>query len=1374
MSVPVNMSDATKKYRLNYVNSGREMSALIDKRRFSVLDSFMTECAEICGDGVISGWNVFIEEGSIFVSHGCGIIDRFFVESEYYVKKKDDILDGELVILEKDNDLRIVAKDKEFVCEAKCGFIHAVRKNLNGYFPPVKDLEEFFSSIGEYPLRSSFKNSRELEKAKKDRGNIRDEFLKGYVWNKNPENLFNLVEFVFSDLEKVDNGIVVGKIVAEPEMSVDDSGVKKIYRFQSRKETEAKSRISNSTHSGNNDYDSEKISLDNKNKTGIAIDYYDNVVTYQIHDGYLVSSERNEFVLGGIAIPDDRVKYDDKKNQVEIRFKRDISGLFNTYSGRIGDFEFTKKSATVRQFLEDALVEYSTHHAPISLDLGDLYRRRAEIQNQMIDVGDTFVFNNGDINVNLTLLKKRSVLGLSISSLTIRRLDHIEVVGVLQDKNIEGFDAGKIKRGTIARDRLPELSHANISRAGEMSHSDLEDELFVASTGMPRGIFENFAATVDALSGAQEEEVVRNKSIEVIIGAAEEKTEVEEFYFEKPDCASSIIVDCSGSMEYSDTSGEIRKKIIREIANNTINNEDGVVDIIYCGAKKINARFDDNSLFGLEMPIIINLNNPERTLYSFKTSGDKPSNKSIYECDGMTFTVVGTNKDSVFCSSISGEIRSEVMVRSSGEGPLKMVFESFVKVMPSNCSFVSFGVSGLEKEAEYFIGKIEINGLEMAHPSVSIWQGASEIADVNLGGSAALKLSGANEIYNDKSKFGFNGSSLQLYMSSSIESQAVFFIELVNGARIEWDIDIHKRSDDLSVSWIGESFFFDVVCEDGDYLDNMAVNFDIDSPYCKPSDKKEPMVLVNNFYESLRIGQKEVIDGKVTINVPTIPYDDYYSSSNETVMPEKDHFINSPVQFVKGVAKASVDSFYPDIHSVDISGLPFKFFGNEYRVMANIVGKDSSFSSQYFDETDIIFLSPINMNPEYSVDNNSIKSGFWVEKDNKVSVKSTVFDKFTLCKGKTASIKVVSADISCLREIESHFVDRRRADLYRGHEDVMEELRHIDGCSFLEIHNDKIVIKNGVLDYNFVVAEPSVLLVFHSIPINSEYSFLMTDILVAKNPVNFGVPELSKVDGNLNVSVSVNNFSEKIIRGVANIYSKNDNFESTVAPISDGEISFKVNSDFVGNVEIQVIHDGVCGIDRMYIDTPALSGEKSAKEMSLKSNCEKIVMSSSSEFFEIPLSFNGVEDGTMVQFVLGPSQPIYSGHFLTMRIEARFKRDGLDEILATTVNVCCPFEGVPTVEAPIASLSSDIDAIMETTKNISNCGQGLICEAIALSCKRLLQYKEDNRINSLSSKIFLITDQHEYYKDIDTKKIDGVANQLRDDSSLSIVPICVG
>ncbi len=346
------MPFVTKTYNLTKFQNGDLYSARSDFRRFSTVDYNMSSYVGIVGIGIITGWTIsHIDNLDIEVSPGDGIIDGFYVESPYSIKKRSEMIAGE-------HEIEVVRYDDIPEADMTAGektIYVAIIQLYNPSFNPTGDIENAYVKVSvpyemtlidnsdnyiyvtrkfteSYPASNDYP-SMTLTKPRESDYSIYDDYktaydayeaelqaIRDYKWRDNSLNHFT--EAVFNNsliYSPSSTKVLLGKVVTRSGMVVEinTNSVTSLQNMRSTIEKFAYSMLSTHIHGGNKLFDPDKIKLETDIRQATMTQYNasSNFATFQVMESkpteianghkhtYTVNSSGNGITVATIGNP---------------------------------------------------------------------------------------------------------------------------------------------------------------------------------------------------------------------------------------------------------------------------------------------------------------------------------------------------------------------------------------------------------------------------------------------------------------------------------------------------------------------------------------------------------------------------------------------------------------------------------------------------------------------------------------------------------------------------------------------------------------------------------------------------------------------------------------------------------------------------------------------------------------------------------------------------------------------------------------------------------------------------------------------------------------------------------------------------------------
>ncbi len=318
------MPRITPNFKLEHFHYGSTYSSDSDKRRFITLDYNLQSYIGVVGVGVLSGWvinntsNVNIE-----ITPGKGIINGFFAESPYVIKKRTQMASGE-------REIEIIRYDDQpepYMTSQEIADYQEVIRAYNPSFSISAPVENVFVKVStahsiELPDNSDLFIYGELPTAhtpypklvaetaiydslvlpvEEDYEDFATYFaalqqyetdLASYVamkWQDDPENHFTAVEFSYSTTRSNSaNKLYLGKVKTRSGSvsKIDSTGVDSLENMSSVIQKKATEIIKAHKHGGAKRYDPPKINLETDIRDAALYEYNYNsgIAIYKVLD----------------------------------------------------------------------------------------------------------------------------------------------------------------------------------------------------------------------------------------------------------------------------------------------------------------------------------------------------------------------------------------------------------------------------------------------------------------------------------------------------------------------------------------------------------------------------------------------------------------------------------------------------------------------------------------------------------------------------------------------------------------------------------------------------------------------------------------------------------------------------------------------------------------------------------------------------------------------------------------------------------------------------------------------------------------------------------------------------------------------------------
>ena len=81
----------TKYYNFDFLKRGQEYSAGIEETRFQTLNSVLQESFSLLGNGIVYGFDAYVQDSKVVIPYGRAIVNGFPVESSFEIKKEKNV-----------------------------------------------------------------------------------------------------------------------------------------------------------------------------------------------------------------------------------------------------------------------------------------------------------------------------------------------------------------------------------------------------------------------------------------------------------------------------------------------------------------------------------------------------------------------------------------------------------------------------------------------------------------------------------------------------------------------------------------------------------------------------------------------------------------------------------------------------------------------------------------------------------------------------------------------------------------------------------------------------------------------------------------------------------------------------------------------------------------------------------------------------------------------------------------------------------------------------------------------------------------------------------------------------------------------------------
>lgn len=303
----------TEHFKLEKFKRGSLYSAASDYRRFTTLDYNLESYVGIIGIGIISGWDLSKKSDLIVsISYGKGILNGFFGESPYSVKRRSQMEPPE-------QEIEIIRFDAEaepyLTNEEKADYISIVQEYNPSYSNPDPIENTFIKTSIPYSLEvendsdsyiyaeletnhlpypaltdSEFLSFSNLEQPKEEDYDDFFEYLSAneayneqllalyaYKWQTHEENRFTQVSFEkYSQRQSSPSKVYLGKVSARNGQitNINLDGVESLANMESTIVKNATKLIKQHKHRGSSPFDPPKIKLETDIREAVLVDFY--------------------------------------------------------------------------------------------------------------------------------------------------------------------------------------------------------------------------------------------------------------------------------------------------------------------------------------------------------------------------------------------------------------------------------------------------------------------------------------------------------------------------------------------------------------------------------------------------------------------------------------------------------------------------------------------------------------------------------------------------------------------------------------------------------------------------------------------------------------------------------------------------------------------------------------------------------------------------------------------------------------------------------------------------------------------------------------------------------------------------------------------
>ena len=309
------MPKKTQTYQLDYFRRGEFYNGpTSDFRHFTTLDYNMESYVGIVGVGIIDGWTIEQTTGlTVKVLPGKGIINGYFTESPYTVKRRSDMVAGdrEVEIFDETGVIpdkltpaervtyvsviqlydptfnpvgailnyyvKTVIPTEITLYDNDDNYIFAKLPDIANYkpYPELNDLTVLIDDLGNPPNRDDYSTYGSY-KAAKDIYDAKLETVHEYQWYLNSNNHYTAVDFE-KTLSRISSTykVLLGKVVTRNGIvsEIDITGIDSLVNLRSEIEKFTKEFLVNHVHGGSKAFDPPKVRLETDIRDTVLSDY---------------------------------------------------------------------------------------------------------------------------------------------------------------------------------------------------------------------------------------------------------------------------------------------------------------------------------------------------------------------------------------------------------------------------------------------------------------------------------------------------------------------------------------------------------------------------------------------------------------------------------------------------------------------------------------------------------------------------------------------------------------------------------------------------------------------------------------------------------------------------------------------------------------------------------------------------------------------------------------------------------------------------------------------------------------------------------------------------------------------------------------------
>jgi hypothetical protein len=491
---------------MSYFGEGHVYSASADRRRFITLDRNLESYVGVIGVGVINGWVPSSSSGlELYISVGDGLINGYYSESGWIVKKREEVIPSDNVLEESyyvDSETGQIYDKVEYanyitVPDNSDVYLYAYRNSnyvsVNPYLEPDNESPVVEIAIQSEPIKTAvgFDYTSTLGSASQSGRVFVGQIVarNGSIVEINTDDVRSLSKLTGSLREYAED------IIKGHKHGGDGQFDPPAIRLQTDRRDMVLSSVSGDTsvfvstnsetttqgldhyHTYSIDDDGNGITVNTNGaddwhfhdisgfevgdvKGNDSIDAHTHEISLQEEDGdgWTISDPVQIYINGDPYYGDNATVDASSKS---VTFDGDVTVKFRTYEIDYDGWVFRKSERSLYRFMLSAAIAYGNEFeqniivpdpsTPITV----LREQCIPGETRLVNEGDTFLFvPDAANNVTVTLVEEAFVDTVEIEILT-----NSEVTGRLPEDNILYIPASKIVSGVFEPEIIPMISH---------------------------------------------------------------------------------------------------------------------------------------------------------------------------------------------------------------------------------------------------------------------------------------------------------------------------------------------------------------------------------------------------------------------------------------------------------------------------------------------------------------------------------------------------------------------------------------------------------------------------------------------------------------------------------------------------------------------------------------------------------------------------------------------------------------------------------------------------------------------------------------------------------------------------------------------------